>query len=170
MARTKQTARTRPNGRPVVGGKSPRDFTVGSQKGKGRKGTSKTVTGGVKKPRKWRPGTVALREIRRYQKSFELLLRKLPFQRLVREISRDFKDDFRWTGDALTALQVSFWPVPSLPSKTMSMFDVCHQVKSCLLSHSGSRWIVLGGSLWRHKLVCHPYQESDDFPKRHSVS
>ena len=40
--------------------------------------------GGVKKPHRYRPGTVALREIRRYQKSTELLLRKLPFQRLVR--------------------------------------------------------------------------------------
>jgi Core histone H2A/H2B/H3/H4 len=49
------------------------------------------VTGGVKKPHRFRPGTVALREIRRYQKSTELLIRKLPFQRLVREIAQDFK-------------------------------------------------------------------------------
>ena len=44
--------------------------------------------GAVKKPRRrrYRPGTVALREIRRYQKSVELLIRRLPFQRLVREI------------------------------------------------------------------------------------
>jgi len=47
--------------------------------------------GGIKKPHRFRPGTVALREIRRYQKSTELLLRKLPFQRLVREISYDYK-------------------------------------------------------------------------------
>ncbi|CAB1422924.1 unnamed protein product [Pleuronectes platessa] len=40
---------------------------------------------GVKKPDRYRPGTVALREFRRYQKSTELLIRKLPFQRLVRE-------------------------------------------------------------------------------------
>jgi hypothetical protein len=45
----------------------------------------------VKKPHRFRPGTVALREIRRYQKSTELLIRKLPFQRLVREIAQDFK-------------------------------------------------------------------------------
>lgn len=49
------------------------------------------ATGGVKKPHRFRPGTVALREIRRYQKSTELLIRKLPFQRLVREIAQDFK-------------------------------------------------------------------------------
>merc|ERR1712179_503794 len=47
---------------------------------------SAPATGGVKKPHRYRPGTVALREIRRYQKSTELLLRKPPFQRLVREI------------------------------------------------------------------------------------
>uniref|UniRef100_A0AAQ4PWU3 Core Histone H2A/H2B/H3 domain-containing protein n=1 Tax=Gasterosteus aculeatus aculeatus TaxID=481459 RepID=A0AAQ4PWU3_GASAC len=40
-------------------------------------------------PHRYRPGTVALREIRRYQKSTELLIRKLPFQRLVREIAQD---------------------------------------------------------------------------------
>jgi hypothetical protein len=51
----------------------------------------KAATGGVKKPHRFRPGTVALREIRRYQKSTELLIRKLPFQRLVREIAQDFK-------------------------------------------------------------------------------
>ena len=52
------------------------------------------ATGGVKKPHRFRPGTVALREIRRYQKSTELLIRKLPFQRLVREIAQDFKVRF----------------------------------------------------------------------------
>jgi histone H3 len=53
--------------------------------------TAATAAGGVKKPHRFRPGTVALREIRRYQKSTELLIRKLPFQRLVREIAQDFK-------------------------------------------------------------------------------
>lgn len=54
-----------------------------------------------------RPGTVALREIRRYQKSTELLIRKLPFQRLVREIAQDFKTDLRFQSAAIGALQVS---------------------------------------------------------------
>ena len=53
-----------------------------------------------------RPGTVALREIRRYQKSTELLVRKLPFQRLVREIAQDFKTDLRFQSAAIGALQV----------------------------------------------------------------
>jgi histone H3 len=56
-------------------------------------------------PHRFRPGTVALREIRRYQKSTDLLVRKLPFQRLVREISEDFKSDLRYQSTALLALQ-----------------------------------------------------------------
>lgn len=55
--------------------------------------------------RRYRPGTVALREIRRYQKSTDLLLRKLPFQRLVREIVRLFKQDARIQSTAVLALQ-----------------------------------------------------------------
>ncbi|ORY70650.1 histone-fold-containing protein, partial [Leucosporidium creatinivorum] len=65
--------------------------------------------GGVKKPHRYRPGTVALREIRRYQKSTELLIRKLPFQRLVREIAQSIGNDnqnsYRWQASALLALQ-----------------------------------------------------------------
>ncbi|CAH1760361.1 3052_t:CDS:2, partial [Entrophospora sp. SA101] len=56
-------------------------------------------------PHRYRPGTVALREIRRYQKSTELLIRKLPFQRLVREIAQDFKTDLRFQSSAIGALQ-----------------------------------------------------------------
>ena len=59
----------------------------------------------MKKPHRFRPGTVALREIRRYQKSTELLIRKLPFQRLVREIAQDFKTDLRFQSSAVMALQ-----------------------------------------------------------------
>mgnify|MGYP006077989561 CR=1 FL=1 len=62
-------------------------------------------TGGVKKPHRYRPGTVALREVRKYQKSTELLIRKLPFQRLVRELATSFKSDLRFQTTALLALQ-----------------------------------------------------------------
>ena len=54
---------------------------------------------------RYRPGTVALREIRKYQKTTELLIRKLPFQRLVREIAKDFKSELRFQSTALIALQ-----------------------------------------------------------------
>ena len=85
MARTKQTARK------STGGKAPRKQLATKAARK-----SAPSTGGVKKPHRYRPGTVALREIRRYQKSTELLIRKLPFQRLVREIAQDFKTDLRF--------------------------------------------------------------------------
>ncbi|KAL0595904.1 histone H3.3, partial [Plecturocebus cupreus] len=58
-----------------------------------------------KKPHRYRPGTVAPREIRRYQKSTEFLIRKLPFQRLVLEIAQDFKTDLRFQSVAIGALQ-----------------------------------------------------------------
>jgi histone H3 len=66
---------------------------------------SAPTTGGVKKPHRYRPGTVALREIRKYQKSTDLLIRKAPFQRLVREIAQDFKTDLRFQSTAVLALQ-----------------------------------------------------------------
>ena len=54
-----------------------------------KKGGQKAPKGGVKKRYRYRPGTVALKQIRQYQKSTELLIRKLPFQRLVCEIASD---------------------------------------------------------------------------------
>ena len=61
-------------------------------------------TGGIKRPHRYRPGTVALREIRRYQ-STELLIRKLPFAHLIREIAQDFNTDLRFQREAIGALQ-----------------------------------------------------------------
>ncbi|XP_069491051.1 histone H3-like centromeric protein A [Ambystoma mexicanum] len=57
--------------------------------------------------RRYRPGMLALKEIRQYQKSTCLLIRKLPFSRLVREICAQYTRglDFRWQGQALLALQ-----------------------------------------------------------------
>ena len=56
--------------------------------------------------RRYRPGTVALREIRKYQKSTELLIRKAPFQRVVREIAQDLKGEgIRFQATAVLAIQ-----------------------------------------------------------------
>jgi histone H3 len=66
---------------------------------------SPKVTGGIKKSHRFRPGTVALREIRRYQKSTESLTRYLPFTRLVREVAQDFKTDLFFQRSALEALR-----------------------------------------------------------------
>ena len=91
MARTKQTARK------STGAKAPRKQIAAK--------VARAAEGGVKAARRFRPGTVALREIRKYQKSTDLLLRKLPFQRLVREVSQDFKAELRFQSAAIMALQ-----------------------------------------------------------------
>merc|ERR1711966_469598 len=103
MARTKQTARK------STGGKAPRKQLASKAARK-----SAPSTGGVKKPHRFRPGTVALREIRKYQKSTQLLIRRLPFQRLVREVGQDMKLDIRFESPAIAALQEA--PEASLTS------------------------------------------------------
>mmetsp|Transcript_54010 Transcript_54010/g.150206 ORF Transcript_54010/g.150206 Transcript_54010/m.150206 type:complete len:137 (+) Transcript_54010:148-558(+) len=94
MARTKMTARKSTG--------SPADREVLSAKAARKQSP---ISGGIKKPHRFRPGTVALREIRKYQKSTELLLRKLPFQRLVRELAQDIKIDLKFQSQAVLALQ-----------------------------------------------------------------
>jgi histone H3 len=64
-----------------------------------------SATGGVRKPHRYRPGTVALRQIRHFQKSTELLLRKLPFMRLCQEVAQEFKVGLRFGKNAVLALQ-----------------------------------------------------------------
>lgn len=94
MARTKQTARK------STGGKAPRKELAT----KAARMYARPVWGGIKKPHRYRPGIVALREIRKYQKSTELLIRKLPFQNLVREIAGAFKSCVRFQSTAILAL------------------------------------------------------------------
>jgi len=94
MARTKQTARK------SAGGKAPRTQLHAKAT---RKQTP--VIGGIKKTRRFKPGVVALKEIRKYQKSTELLIRKLPFQRLVREVAQDITPELRFQSQAVLALQ-----------------------------------------------------------------
>jgi histone H3 len=96
-----------------TGGKAPRKQLAAKA---ARKNPAEATTG-VKKPHRYKPGTVALREIRRYQKSTELLIRKLPFQRLAREIAIVFKDDMRFQSTALAALQ------EALESYLVSLFE-----------------------------------------------
>ena len=97
MARTKQTARKQTS----TGGKAPRKSIA--SKTAARK--SAPIEMGIKKPHRYRPGTVALREIRKFQKSTDLLIRKLPFQKVVREIAGEFKSDLRFQSQAVLALQ-----------------------------------------------------------------
>lgn len=76
MARNKQTARK------TTGGKAPRKQLNALVHSK----NAPNADGSAKKPRRYRPGTQALREIRRYQKSADLLMPRAPFLRLVRQI------------------------------------------------------------------------------------
>ena len=94
MARTKQTARKSA----CLNAPSQQVAKVAARK-------STSSDGSNKKLHRFRPGTVALRQIRRYQKSTELLIRKLPFQRLVREVVGEAKNDVRLQSHALLALQ-----------------------------------------------------------------
>ena len=101
-------------------GKAPRKPPLAKMSSKKTKGISQTSKskgkkllalqqeqkGQQKKPHRYRPGTVALREIQRYQKSTELLIRKLPFQRLVRELAQDLgKTNIHFQSGAIMALQ-----------------------------------------------------------------
>jgi histone H3 len=109
MARTKQTARKSVGNvrKPAsIATKfaepfNPTEATIGGVSKAHRNG------GGERKPHRYRPGTVALRDIRKYQKSSELLIRKLPFQRLVRHIvAEQFPaSSFRFQNSALLAIQ-----------------------------------------------------------------
>ena len=99
MARTKQTARK------STGGKAPRNLLATKVARKGAINVHQYQH--IKKPHRYRPGTVALREIRKYQKSTELLIRKAPFQRLVREIATDYASGFRFQSLAILAIQES---------------------------------------------------------------
>ena len=103
MARCKQTAHK------STGGKAPRVQLSTKAARPARRNAP--LVGGVKKPHRYRPGTVALREIHKYQKSTDHLICKAPFQRLVREIYGDVasvshvSSDYKWQGSSILALQ-----------------------------------------------------------------
>ncbi len=93
-------ARTKQNARKSTGGKAPHKKLVTMA---ARKSAPAKI--GVKKPHCFLPGTVALCEICRYQKSVDLLIRKMPFQCLVHEISKEKgPTDMRFQASASAAL------------------------------------------------------------------
>eukprot|EP00775_Hariotina_reticulata_P011381 gene11381-11530_t len=115
MARVKQTARkstggSKPVAKKLANQKARKKLALkGVKKETGapaRKTTRSAVPAThIRRKRPAKPGTVALREIKKYQKSTELLIRRAPFQRLVREVAQAHKTDNRWTPPALAALQ-----------------------------------------------------------------
>lgn len=100
MARTKQTAR-----KCVSSGDNALRKLIAARRNRNGPGSGPGQTGGFKRPHRYRPGVVALREIRKYQKSTALLIPKLPFWRLVREIGMDYKTNVRFEILACLALQ-----------------------------------------------------------------
>ena len=126
MARTKQTARK------STGGKCPRKFLVpidgralaGLNAPRRRIGSAKSpkmvapakspksrivvaaasAAPAKRKHRRLRPGALALKEIRKYQKSTELLIPKLSFSKLLKEVAQDFKPDLRFQSHAVMAM------------------------------------------------------------------
>ena len=108
MARTKQTARK------STGGKAPSKGAVFSAARRAAltdavvrsaRRNAPAPNTRVKKVHKFRPGVKALQEIRKYQRNTNLLIRKLPFQRLVREIVQDINPKLRLQSHALAAIQ-----------------------------------------------------------------
>ncbi|KAI8940712.1 histone H3-like centromeric protein hH3v [Plenodomus lindquistii] len=99
----KNKARPSRGGRPSTGGRSDASARKEAGKRLGQTGPAPD-----RKKSRYRPGTVALREIRRYQKSTDLLLLKTPFQRLVREIAQNVSGEngpTQWQSQAIGALQ-----------------------------------------------------------------
>ena len=94
-------ARTKNSSRKSSSGKVPRTSIAVKR----MKSEKKKSDASAKKPSKFRPGTVAIRDIKRYQKGTEMLLRKLPFQRLVREIAQTSKDGVKFAASAVLAMQ-----------------------------------------------------------------
>ena len=102
MARMKQTSVKN-----TTQGAAPRQFFAGKKNTKNLVSqAAEEINASLAKitKRRYRPGTVALRQIRKYQKSTELLIRKLPFQRLVRVIAQDFRSELRFQQKAIEAL------------------------------------------------------------------
>ena len=92
----------------AIARKEPKNF----RRGQGRRGAHRRggdPTGGplsaTKRKHRYRPGTLALREIRHYQKKTNLLIKKAPFARLVREIAQELMVEVRFRGSAISALQ-----------------------------------------------------------------
>ena len=106
MARTKRTARKHASGAPSLSKNEARRLAVARAEARHRGG--KELRTDALKPKRYRPGTMALREIRRHQQSTELLIRRAPFDHLVRDLVQDLwhgGHELRVSPAAVTALQ-----------------------------------------------------------------
>ena len=106
MARTKQTAKKSASGAPTLSKNEARRLAWARAEARRREG--KEPRADTPKPRRYRPGTVTLREIRRCQRSTELLISRAPFDCLIRELVQDLRHgghELRISPAAVTALQ-----------------------------------------------------------------
>lgn len=109
---------TRIKTRPVQGGKTPRTEPAPRQK------------------RRYRPGVNAIREIRQYQQSTELMIRKLPFQRLVREIAQDISH-FDAAGNELGCIRFQSTAILALQEASEAYLVKIFQDANCCALHAG---------------------------------
>ena len=115
----------------TAAGKASKKMSVKGNKTKMVKKTA-PAEGGVKEKRKvhYKPGTVALREIKRYQKSLNMLIPRAPFQRLVRSIATSHDPDLRFQSQSLQALQ------EAAEAYVVSLFEDTKDRKSTRLNSS----------------------------------
>ena len=107
---------------------------------------------------------ILMTNVLRYQKSTELLIRKLPFQRLVREIAQDFKTDLRFQSSAVMALQ------EASEAYLVGLFEDTNLCVSFCAFYKSSLMLAMFGLVYRHSFMSgHPCQEGDDHAQGHSA-
>lgn len=142
MARTKHTPRK------DVGGKGRKKNARSTRVRKASAAQSETSAPKALKHRRRRPGTVALREIRRYQKSTDLLIPKLPFGRLTHEILKDVTEEgagYRLNCMAVEALQ---------EASEAHMVSVLHDANLCCIHAVSYLFLVINAIMYRYSISC----------------
>jgi len=139
MARTKQAARHNNNLSKSKNTISPGAFIKCAVRNSPRVNIQ-TVrhkqTGGIKRPSRYRPGALALKEIRKYQRSDSLLIKKLPFQRLVKELVQAVTMDLKMQGLAIMALQVNYLYSPIDSSMLLPRHNIIINVKTFTINYN----------------------------------
>jgi len=139
MARTKQAARHNNNLSQSKNTISPGAFIKCAVRNSPRVNIQ-TVrhkqTGGIKRPSRYRPGALALKEIRKYQRSDSLLIKKLPFQRLVKELVQAVTMDLKMQGLAIMALQVNYLYSPIDSSMLLPRHNIIINVKTFTINYN----------------------------------
>lgn len=118
---------------------------------------SAPFVGGVKKPHHFCQGTVALREIQKYQKSMDLLIRKLQFQQLVREIAQELKKDLHFQSIAVLALEEA--DESYLPNHLVDANWCAIHAKQVIIMPADLQlaWRIRGKCVWKYWLWMKKY-------------